>query len=73
MAQSEMQKVVQTTQDSTQQIRKSSGEALEKFGGFLAVKGFIPTIADMNPAKKATKSIFLNEPKFKSKRESLAK
>lgn len=74
MAQTEMQKTVQPVQESTQQqTQRPSGEALDKFGGFLAVKGFIPTIADMNPSKKATKSIFLNEPKFKAKRESLAK
>ena len=73
MAQTEMQKVVQSSQEVVQQpSQQHTGEALEKMGGFMAVKGFIPAIADMNPAKKATKSIFLNEKKFHAKREALA-
>ncbi len=55
-----------------QQMARPSGEALEKLGGFMTVKGFIPAAADMNPAKAATKKIFLTDKKYKAKRKALA-
>lgn len=67
---------------STQQAAEYKGESkekkdisslLSKFGGFLAVKSFIPAAEDLNPAKKAARNIFLTESRFKDKRESLAK
>ena len=67
---------------STQQAAEYKGESkekkdlsslLSKFGGFLAVKSFIPAAEDLNPAKKAARNIFLTENRFKDKRESLAK
>lgn len=73
MAETKMQQA--TAAEVTQQPVASGVNAeslLEKFGGFAAVKGFIPSAADMNPAKKATKNIFLSEKKFESKRENLA-
>jgi hypothetical protein len=57
---------------SQQQAVRPSGEALEKLGGFMAVKGFIPAAADMNPSKAATRKIFLTDKKYKAKREALA-
>ena len=48
------------------------GGALDKMGGFHVVDRFIPALSDMNPAKKASKSIFLNESRFEKKRHRLA-
>ena len=74
MQDTELKKTAAATQEAVQQPVQSQSEEhlLEKFGGFAALKGFIPAAADMTPAKKAAKSIFLNEKKFQSKRESLA-
>lgn len=74
MADTKMQETVQVSQQSAGQStpKQSTAVALEKFGGFLAVKGFIPAATDMNPAKKATRDIFLNEKKFQTKRQALA-
>ena len=54
-----------------QQEQKDISKHLESYGGFYALKGFIPDAADMNPAKKAAKNIFLSEQRFKEKRERL--
>jgi hypothetical protein len=54
-----------------QQVQKDISKLLEKYGGFLAVKGFVPDAEDMNPAKKAAKNIFLSEQRFKDKRDRL--
>ncbi len=44
---------------------------LEKFGGFELIDGVIDGATKLNPAKKATKQIFLNESQFKAQRENL--
>lgn len=74
MAETKMQESVAAVQEQQQAARQEVNveKLLERFGGFAAVKGFIPAAADMNPAKKATKSIFLTEKKFQAKRENLA-
>lgn len=73
MAETKMQQVAATEVEQKTAVSGVDVESLlEKFGGFAAVKGFIPSAADMNPAKKATKNIFLSEKKFESKRENLA-
>lgn len=59
-------------QTSPQKESHSNGEAIEKMGGFAAVKGFIPSIDAMNPAKQAIRSIFLTDSKYKDKRADLA-
>ena len=69
---------VQSTQQAAeykgeQKEKKDISSLLSKFGGFLAVKSFIPAAEDLNPAKKAARNIFLTEARFKEKRESLAK
>ena len=74
MAETKLQEAV-AVQENVQHVPEqtvSTENLLEKFGGFAALKGFVPAAADMNPAKKATKSIFLNEKKFQAKRISLA-
>ena len=53
--------------------KKDIASLLSKFGGFLAVKSFIPAAEDLNPAKKAARNIFLTESRYKDKRENLAK
>lgn len=53
--------------------KKDISSLLSKFGGFLAVKSFIPAAEDLNPAKKAARNVFLTENRFKDKRENLAK
>lgn len=73
MAETKMQQVAATEVEQKTAVSGVDVESLlEKFGGFAAVKGFIPSAADMNPAKKATKNIFLSEKKFEAKRENLA-
>lgn len=73
MAETKMQQVAAIEVEQKSAVSGVDVESLlEKFGGFAAVKGFIPSAADMNPAKKATKNIFLSEKKFESKRENLA-
>lgn len=78
MATTKMQKQDEGLQSNLQQTPQHSenrhnGEALEKLGGFAAVKGFIPSIDTMNPSKQAIKSMFLTESKYKDKRDELAK
>lgn len=53
--------------------KKDISSLLSKFGGFLAVKSFIPAAEDLNPAKKAARNIFLTEGRYKDKRANLAK
>ena len=50
---------------------KDVSQLLSNYGGFFAVKGFIPDASDMDSAKKAAKNIFLSEQRFKVKRERL--
>ena len=69
---------VQSTQQAAeykgeQKGKKDLSSLLSKFGGFLAVKSFIPAAEDLNPAKKAARNIFLTEGRYKDKRENLAK
>ena len=51
---------------------KPVSELLAKFGGFKALAAFMPDAADMDPASRASKMMFLTENQFKSKRERLA-
>lgn len=51
---------------------KDTSNLLAAFGGFNAVRGFLPETDNMNPAHKAAKSVFLTDKRFKDKRESLA-
>ncbi|MDO5321179.1 MAG: hypothetical protein Q4F39_02170 [Bacteroidia bacterium] len=51
---------------------KDTSNLLSSFGGFNAVRGFLPDADNMNPARKAAKSVFLTDKRFKDKRDSLA-
>ena len=50
---------------------KNTAELLSAFGGFNAVRGFMPDADNLNPAKKAAKAVFLTDKRFKEKREGL--
>lgn len=74
MADTQMQKAaeVQQNQEAAQVANKDAYALLSAFGGFQAVKGFIPEADNMNPAHKAAKNVFLTDKRFKDKREALA-
>ena len=74
MADTQMQKAaeVQQNQEAAQVAKQDAYELLSAFGGFQAVKGFIPEADNMNPAHKAAKNVFLTDKRFKDKREALA-
>ena len=55
------------------EMLKQSTEALENLGGFELIENAIDGLVKMNPAKKATKQIFLSESQFKPQREQLKK
>ena len=63
---------VQQNQEAAQVAKQDAYELLSAFGGFQAVKGFIPEADNMNPAHKAAKNVFLTDKRFKDKREALA-
>ena len=44
---------------------------LSSFGGFNAIRGFLPDADNLNPARKAAKAVFLSDKRFKDKRENL--
>lgn len=55
------------------QSAKDISKLLEAYGGFNAVRGFLPDADNMNPAHKATKNVFLSDKRFEDKRKELAK
>lgn len=74
MADTQMQKAaeVQQQNETAQAAAKDISQLLSSFGGFQAVKGFIPEAENMNPAHKAAKNVFLTDKRFKDKRDALA-
>lgn len=78
MAETEMQKsqsVQQTTGADLQpkKTEKDITKLLSSFGGFNAVRGFLPDADNLNPARKAAKAVFLSDKRFKDKRNDLIK
>ncbi|MFZ4398504.1 MAG: hypothetical protein ACOYO1_00605 [Bacteroidales bacterium] len=79
MADTKLQEQENQNQSQNQQFEakpehiesKDVSKLLSNQGGFIAVKGFIPDISEMDPSKKATKNIFLTEQRFNEKRERL--
>jgi hypothetical protein len=73
MADSEMKKnsVAQDAAAGLQERPKEPSKLLSQFGGFNAIRGFMPDADNMNPTRKAAKDIFLNDKRFKDKRENL--
>lgn len=54
-------------------LLQSSLKALEKFGGFQLLKGLAKGMENMDPRRKAVKSIFLKEDAYKEMRDQLQK
>lgn len=54
------------------QAPKDLSKLLSSFGGYNAVRGFLPDSDNLNPARKAAKAVFLTDKRFKEKRENLA-
>lgn len=72
MAEMSMQEAVQQSQQSEQQSNISLiSKELDKFGGFNAIRRLIPEIADLDPDKKASRTIFLEEGQYAEKRKYL--
>ena len=73
MADTEMQKAQAAQQAGAelQEKGKDLSKLLSSFGGFNAIRGFMPDADNMNPARKAAKDVFLNDKRFKDKREGL--
>lgn len=64
----EIEKIADPAQLLDQSVRK-----LEKYGGFDLLEGAIDGMENMNPANRASKSIFLTESEFRENRENLEK
>jgi len=77
MADTELKKAPEVAQEAAGQQEKSekkdTAQLLSSFGGFNAVRGFLPDTDNLNPAKKAAKNVFLSDKRFKDKREALKK
>ena len=75
MAETEMQKAVQVnieSQAGAQQAPvKDPAKLLASFGGFNAIRGFLPDADNLNPARKAAKTVFLTDKRFADKRAAL--
>ena len=75
MAETEMQKAVQVniaSQAGEQQAPvKDPAKLLASFGGFNAIRGFLPDADNLNPARKAAKNVFLTDKRFADKRAAL--
>ena len=72
MADTQTQKSAAVEQAGAQEVRKDTSELLSAFGGFNAIRGFLPDADNMNPSRKAAKSVFLTDKRFKEKRDALA-
>ncbi|MCC8120313.1 MAG: DUF5458 family protein [Bacteroidales bacterium] len=77
MAEAEMKKAP-AAQGASQQgaapqreAAKDPSQLLKKFGGFNAIRGFMPDADNLNPARKANKAVFLSDKRFEDKREML--
>lgn len=73
MADTEMQKVAAqaTEAQAAAGAAKDTSKLLESFGGFNAIRGFMPDAENLNPAKKAAKAVFLSDKRFADKRAAL--
>lgn len=75
MAEQELKKAPQAaaTQQAAEAKAQDTSKLLASFGGFNAVRGFLPDADNLNPARKAAKNVFLTDKRFADKRESLKK
>ncbi len=65
------EQVAATAPEVKQEAKKDLSQLLSKFGGFNAIRGFMPDADNLNPARKAAKQVFLSDKRFQDKRESL--
>lgn len=74
MADTELQKQTapEAASQQEQKERKDVSNLLAKYGGFNAVRSILPDADNMNPTRKAQQAIFLNDKRFKDKRDALA-
>ena len=75
MADTELKKAPAVEQAAGEglEAKQPQKELLASFGGFNAVRGFMPDADNMNPARKAQKNVFLTDKRFQDKRETLAR
>ena len=73
MADTELQKAPAAGQAAAAGLeeKESKKELLSSFGGFNAIRGFMPDADNMNPARKAQKNVFLTDKRFADTRETL--
>lgn len=75
MAETEMQKSAVASQvevaSEAQSGAKDISALLSSFGGYNAIRGFLPDADNLNPAKKAAKAVFLSDKRFAEKRKNL--
>ena len=73
MADTELQKSNVAAQAAAGEVQaaKDPAKLLSSFGGFNAVRGFMPDADNLNPARKAAKAVFLSDKRFHDKRENL--
>ncbi len=76
MAEAELKKSVNVSQVEEVQVgsqgAKDASKLLSSFGGYAAIRGFLPDADNLNPAKKAAKNVFLADKRFAEKRKNLA-
>ena len=77
MADTELKKSVvveeAATAQSAQENQKDTSKLLEAYGGFNAIRGFLPDADNLNPAHKAARNVFLSDKRFEDKRKELAR
>jgi hypothetical protein len=56
-----------------EELLEDNIEKLQKYSGFDLLEGAIDGLENMNPAKRATKSIFLSESEFEENRQNMQK
>ena len=75
MAETEMQKAPQAAAaaqtGAAEAKAQDTSKLLASFGGFNAIRGFLPDADNLNPARKAAKNVFLTDKRFADKRETL--
>ena len=75
MAETEMQKAPQAAAaaqtGAAEATAQDTSKLLASFGGFNAIRGFLPDADNLNPARKAAKNVFLTDKRFADKRETL--
>ena len=75
MADTELKKSVVAEEAASAQSAqgKDTSKLLEAYGGFNAIRGFLPDADNLNPAHKAAKTVFLSDKRFEDKRKELAR